>query len=55
MEQEKNYRHELKYLIPYSEYLAMRSRLRAVMDTDPHAIDGKYRIRSIYFDNSGCR
>ena len=52
MEQEKNYRHELKYLIPYSEYLAMRSRLRAVMDTDPHAIDGKYCIRSIYFDNS---
>ena len=53
MEQEKNYRHELKYSIPYAEYLAMRKRLRAVMKTDPHTdADGRYRIRSIYFDNS---
>ena len=53
MEQEKNYRHELKYSIPYAEYLAMRKRLRAVMKTDPHTdSDGRYRIRSIYFDNS---
>ena len=53
MDQEKKYRHELKYLIPYSEYLAMRSRLKAVMDVDPHAgEDGRYLIRSIYFDNS---
>ena len=37
MEQEKKYRHELKYRIPMSEYLAMRSRLKAVMDADPHA------------------
>ena len=53
MEQEKKYRHELKYRIPMSEYLAMRSRLKAVMDADPHAgEDGRYLIRSIYFDNS---
>ena len=53
MEQKKHYRHELKYSIPYAEYLAMRSRLRAVMTTDPHvAEDGRYHIRSIYFDNS---
>lgn len=53
MDQDKKYRHELKYLIPYSEYLAMRSRLKAVMDVDPHAgEDGRYLIRSIYFDNS---
>ena len=53
MDQEKKYRHELKYLIPRSEYLAMRSRLKAVMDVDPHAgEDGRYLIRSIYFDNS---
>ena len=52
MEQEKHYRHELKYGIPYAEYLAMRSRLRTVMSTDPHVSqDGMYRIRSIYFDN----
>lgn len=52
MEEEKHYRHELKYQIPYSEYLAMRERLRTVMQTDPHTMaDGTYRIRSIYFDN----
>lgn len=52
MEQEKHYRHELKFDIPYSEYLAMRGRLRKIMKPDPHADqNGMYRIRSIYFDN----
>ena len=49
---ENAFRHELKYQIPYAEYLAMRSRLRPVMKKDPHVKeDGLYRIRSIYFDN----
>ena len=53
MEQEKHYRHELKYAIPYADYLSMRTRLRAVMTADPHTdASGLYRIRSIYFDNS---
>ena len=53
MEQEKHYRHELKYAIPYAEYVAMRNRLRTVMKQDPHvSADGLYRIRSVYFDNS---
>ncbi len=53
MEQEKHYRHELKYAIPYADYLALRTRLRAVMTADPHTnADGRYQIRSIYFDNS---
>ena len=52
MKQEKNYRHELKYSISYVEYLAMRKRLAAVMSRDPHVnSDGRYQIRSIYFDN----
>lgn len=52
MEQEKRYRHELKYAIAYGDYLAMRARLRRIMTVDPHAsADGRYRIRSIYFDN----
>ena len=52
MEEKKPYRHELKYAIPYSEYLAMRERLKMIMKKDPHTNeDGKYRIRSIYFDN----
>ena len=53
MEEKRNYRHELKYAIAYPDYLAMRARLRMIMKPDPHASeDGKYRIRSIYFDNS---
>ncbi|MDO4620981.1 MAG: polyphosphate polymerase domain-containing protein [Lachnospiraceae bacterium] len=47
-----NYRHELKYQISYADYLAIRQRLRPVMKSDPHTdADGRYTIRSIYFDN----
>ena len=53
MEQEKHYRHELKYVIPYAEYLAVRQRLRTVMSVDPHVSkSGLYQTRSVYFDNS---
>lgn len=46
------FRHELKYEISRADYLSLRQRLRAVMSPDPHTLaDGKYRIRSIYFDN----
>ena len=45
------FRHEWKIEINYSDMLALRQRLRAVAGTDVHAIDGKYRIRSLYFDN----
>ena len=45
------YRHELKYDIGYSTYLALRSRLKQLMRADIHAgADGKYLIRSIYFE-----
>ena len=45
------YRHEWKHEITWSDLLAIRARLRAVTTPDPHAIDGKYLIRSMYFDN----
>jgi len=51
MDNEKHYRHEQKFKISYSDYLAIRSRLKTVMQSDPHARDGTYRIRSVYFDN----
>lgn len=52
MEQKERFRHELKYEITYEEYLSLRSRLKQVMKSDSHARDdGRYRIRSIYFDN----
>ncbi|MBQ9387398.1 MAG: VTC domain-containing protein [Lachnospiraceae bacterium] len=46
-----DYRHEWKHEINYSDLLCIRQRLRAVTEPDPHAKDGKYLIRSLYFDN----
>lgn len=52
MESKPKYRHELKYEIDPGTYLALRQRLRPVMAPDSHAgPDGRYAIRSIYFDN----
>lgn len=52
MDQKECFRHELKYGIGYPQYLELRSRLRAVMQPDFHTgVDGRYLIRSIYFDN----
>ena len=48
---EIRYRHEWKHEIRYADLLAIRQRLRAVAVPDPHAQDGKYLIRSLYFDN----
>ena len=44
-------RHEIKHEINYSDMITIRQRLSAVAYHDPHAIDGKYFIRSLYFDN----
>ena len=46
------YRHELKQEINYFDMLILRQRLLAVMQRDLHATDGKYEIRSLYFDNA---
>ena len=51
MEKRPRYRHELKYEISYFDYLTMRPRLKAIMQSDPYTVGGKYKIRSIYFDN----
>ena len=48
-----DYRHEWKHELNYLDLLTLRARLRAVMEPDPHAIDGKYHIRSLYFDTPG--
>ncbi len=45
-------RTELKHYITKSDYFLLRNRLKAVMNTDPHAgLDGTYIVRSVYFDN----
>ena len=52
MERKEHFRHELKYRIAYPQYQELRSRLRTVMQPDLHTgADGRYLIRSIYFDN----
>ena len=48
---ERQYRHEWKHEISRADLIAIRQRLRAVAECDPHAADGKYCIRSLYFDN----
>ena len=49
--EQPHYRHEWKHEISYADLLTIRQRLRAVAEADPHAEDGKYLIRSLYFDN----
>lgn len=44
-------RHEVKHEIGYPDMLILRHRLNAVAYPDPHAVNGKYLIRSLYFDN----
>lgn len=45
------FRHEWKHEISYIDMLSLRSRLSAVMQPDSHAVNGRYKIRSLYFDN----
>ena len=45
-----DYRHEWKHEVNYSDLMLLRQRLRAIMAPDPHAVDGRYVIRSLYFD-----
>ena len=45
-------RHEHKHVISYADRCLLRSRLSAVMKRDRNAMaDGRYKIRSLYFDN----
>ena len=45
------FRHEVKHEITHHDLLILRQRLRAVMQPDSHAVNGRYEIRSLYFDN----
>ena len=49
------YRHELKHEITVSDMISIRQRMRAIAEPDPHTIDGKYLIRSLYFDTPDDR
>lgn len=45
------YRHEWKHEINRADLLALRQRLGAVLQPDSHGVEGKYTIRSLYFDD----
>ncbi|PRR83562.1 polyphosphate polymerase domain-containing protein [Clostridium vincentii] len=47
------YRHELKHFINYSDYLQIKNRLKFITSLDNFADKktGRYKIRSLYFDN----
>ena len=47
------FRHEWKHLITWEDMLTLRMRLKAVAKADIHTVDGRYHIRSLYFDNFG--
>ncbi len=49
------YRHEWKHEVNYMDYLTLQMRLSAVMQRDRHAVNGKYEIRSLYFDTPDDR
>ena len=45
------FRHEIKHKISLSDYFVLRQRLSAVAKCDIHGTNGKYQIRSLYFDD----
>ena len=51
----EKFRHEWKIAVTPADRVAIRQRMRAVAKPDPHATDGKYLIRSLYFDNAADR
>lgn len=38
------YRHEWKHVLNTADLLILRQRLRAVMESDPHAVDGRHSV-----------
>ena len=44
------FRHEWKIEINPTDLFVLRQRLRAIAKPDPHAVNGKYFIRSLYFE-----
>lgn len=46
-----NYRHERKYEITYADGQILERRLPFIMQKDIHGVNGRYTVRSLYFDN----
>lgn len=51
-DREKKYRHEQKYCCTKGQFEVIRNTIKGMMGKDVHANgDGKYQIRSLYFDD----
>lgn len=48
-----NYRHEWKFQVDRWDLPTLRARLRAVAQPDLHGAEGRYQVRSLYFDTPG--
>lgn len=50
------YRHEYKYVCSTQQLACIRNRIECLMSMDKHVENGKYTIRSLYFDDfeNGC-
>lgn len=51
MSKAEKYRNEWKYLIDTAQKEVVRRRLSPFLHLDPHAADGAYMIRSLYFED----
>lgn len=52
LDAQKNYRHELKYLVSAVEIEMLRNKINHLLPMDSHAAaEGSYSIRSLYFDD----
>ena len=49
------YRHEYKYQCSEAQLAIIQSRIEKLLHRDPHADNGQYSIRSMYFDNYAHR
>ena len=53
---ERDFRHELKYMIREAEIPMLQNRINHIMSRDPHAGSaGSYSVRSLYFDDDQNR
>lgn len=45
------FRKEYKYLLNNNDKVILEERLKALLDYDENAVNGKYKIISLYFDD----
>lgn len=51
----EKYRHELKHVISYGDFLMLTAKIGLIAKPDPHTQNGEYFIRSLYFDSYSDR